>query len=84
MKKHKARIFFLMHFFVLGITYTVLANEPDSVYLFSYVTMKDQGSSGLHFAWSEDGKQWNQVSNEYGFVKSDYGQWGSEKKMKSP
>ncbi|MEO6729655.1 MAG: alpha-L-arabinofuranosidase, partial [Ferruginibacter sp.] len=84
MQKNNTRILFLMLFLAVGINQTVLANEPDSVYLFSYVTIKDQGSSGLRFAWSEDGKQWNQVSNEYGFVKSDYGPWGAEKKMNSP
>lgn len=31
------------------------ANQPDSVYLFSYA--KHGGTSGLRFAWSADGKQ---------------------------
>jgi alpha-L-arabinofuranosidase len=59
-------------------------NEPDSVYLFSYATVKDQGRSGLHFAWSNDARNWNLVGNEFGYVKSDYGQWGSQKQMNSP
>jgi len=61
-----------------------LMNEPDSVYLFSYATPKDNGHSGLHFAWSADKKTWNLVGNEYGYVKCDYGEWGSQKQMNSP
>jgi hypothetical protein len=40
-------IHFLMLFLTLAINQTVLANEPDSVYLFSYATVKDKGHSGL-------------------------------------
>ncbi len=60
------------------------ANEPDSVYLISYATAKDHGKSGLHFAWSADRKQWTPVGNEFGYVKCDYGEWGSQKQMNSP
>ncbi|OQP58275.1 alpha-L-arabinofuranosidase [Niastella vici] len=62
----------------------LLANEPDSVYLFAYTTIKDKGRSGLHFAWSADRKKWNLVGNEYGYVKCDYGPWGEEKQMHTP
>lgn len=78
------RIHFLMLFLTLAINQTVLANEPDSVYLFSYATVKDKGHSGLHFAWSVDGKKWNLVGNEYGFVKCDYGPWAQQKQINSP
>lgn len=77
------RIFFLL-FILMGIDKALLANEPDSVYLFSYTTIKDKGRSGLHFAWSADGKSWNLVGNEYGYIKCDYGPWGEEKQMHSP
>lgn len=77
-------IHFLMLFLTVAINQTVLANEPDSVYLFSYATVKDKGHSGLHFAWSVDGKNWNLVGNEYGFVKCDYGPWGQQKQINSP
>ncbi|MBC7948546.1 MAG: carbohydrate binding domain-containing protein [Chitinophagaceae bacterium] len=53
-------------------------DEPDSVYLFSY------GTNGLRFAWSLDNVTWNSIGNGYAYVKSDYGRWGSEKKMITP
>jgi len=53
-------------------------NEPDSVYLFSY------GTNGLKFAWSRDKKEWTSIGNGYSYVKSDYGQWGSQKRMIAP
>jgi len=59
-------------------------NEPDSVYLFSYATTKSNNHNGLHFAWSTDNKKWTEVGNEFSFVRSDYGRWGSEKRMISP
>jgi len=59
-------------------------NNPDSVYLFSYTTLKNNSHNGLHFAWSRDMEHWESIGNEYGYLKSDYGRWGSEKKMFSP
>ncbi|MGQ1946441.1 alpha-L-arabinofuranosidase C-terminal domain-containing protein [Geofilum sp. OHC36d9] len=56
----------------------------DSVYLFAYATTKNDNHNGLHFAWSDDGKHWNTIGPEFAFIKSDYGAWGSEKKMFSP
>jgi len=53
-------------------------NEPDSAYLFAY------NVNGLRFAWSLDKQHWAPVGNNYTFLKSDYGRWGSEKKMISP
>ncbi|MBE6287066.1 MAG: alpha-L-arabinofuranosidase [Mediterranea massiliensis] len=59
------------------------ANEPDSVYLFSYA--KANGTTGLRFAWSVDGEnEWMSVSDGFDYVKSDYGPWGSGKKMFTP
>ncbi len=60
------------------------ANEPDSVYLFSYASGKNNNHNGLHFAWSRDKKSWYSIGNEFSFLKSDYGRWGSEKKMFTP
>lgn len=57
-------------------------NEPDSVYLFSYAMTKDAGRSGLQYAWSRDGEQWFPAGG--GYVKSDYGAWGAEKRMFRP
>ena len=59
-----------------------VANEPDSVYLFSYA--RADGQSGLRFAWSPDGSRWLSVADGYDYVKCDFGPWGSEKKMFSP
>ncbi|RXK86559.1 alpha-L-arabinofuranosidase C-terminal domain-containing protein [Filimonas effusa] len=60
------------------------ANVPDSVYLFSYATVKNGGRTGLQFAWSPDKKSWFNIGENYAFVKSDYGRWGSEKRMNQP
>ena len=60
------------------------ADEPDSVYLFSYATGKNNNHNGLHFAWSRDRETWHVIGNEYGYLRSDYGRWGSEKRMISP
>lgn len=60
------------------------ADEPDSVYLFSYVNNWNQGRNGLSLAWSTDQKEWKSIGNDYSFVKSDYGRWGSQKRMVTP
>jgi alpha-L-arabinofuranosidase len=57
---------------------------PDSVYLFSYATLKNDSHNGLHFAWSRDRQRWVSIGNEYSYLKSDYGQWGAQKKMLTP
>ncbi len=59
-------------------------NEPDSVSLFAYTTLADEGRSGLHFAWSPDGQTWFPVADKYAYVSSDYGRWGSQKRMFAP
>ncbi|NLO69697.1 MAG: alpha-L-arabinofuranosidase [Porphyromonadaceae bacterium] len=63
---------------------STLNSKPDSVYLLSYATTKNRGHNGLHYAWSHDGKSWNNVSNEFSFLRSDYGTWGAQKRMLSP
>lgn len=60
------------------------SNSPDSVFLFSYATLADKGHSGLHFAWSADKSTWNPIGDAYGYIRSDYGEWGSQKQMNSP
>ncbi|WP_412467408.1 alpha-L-arabinofuranosidase C-terminal domain-containing protein [Pedobacter sp. KLB.chiD] len=54
------------------------ANEPDSAYLFAY------NVNGLCFAWSLDKQNWTPIGNNHTFLQSDYGRWGSEKKMITP
>lgn len=53
-------------------------------YLFSYFTDKNNNRNGLHFAWSSDGYRWTAIGPEHSFLKSDYGSWGTEKKMRDP
>lgn len=57
---------------------------PHKVYLFAYATEKDKGHNGLHFAWSNDKKNWFAIGPEHPFLKCDYGRWGSEKRMLQP
>ena len=56
-----------------------VANEPDSVYLFSY--SHADGSGGLKLAWSPDGNRWFSVAEGSSFVNSDFGPWGQMKRM---
>lgn len=60
------------------------ANEPDSAYLFAYSSGKNNHHNGLHFAWSMDKKKWHSIGPESSFLRSDYGQWGTQKKMIDP
>lgn len=69
---------------ILSSSFQLFANEPDSAYLFSYATTKNAGHNGLHFAWSMDGKEWKTIGPEFGFVSSDFGAWGSQKRMLTP
>ena len=62
----------------------VFANEPDSAYIFSYATEINKGRNGLHFAWSVDNENWNQIGSEHSFLKSDFGSWGDQKRMIDP
>lgn len=65
--------------------FTVSAKNGDrKVYLFAYATNKNNGKNGLHFAWSSDKLNWHAVGPEYGFLKCDYGDWGSQKRMLAP
>ena len=57
---------------------------PDLVSLFAYATRGDDGRSGLRFAWSMDGKHWFEIGQNYGYLRCDYGRWGSQKKMLDP
>lgn len=57
---------------------------PDSVYLFSFATSGDDGRSGLRFAWSMDREKWFEVGRYFGYLRCDYGRWGSQKKMLDP
>ncbi|MFT4204765.1 MAG: alpha-L-arabinofuranosidase C-terminal domain-containing protein [Chitinophagaceae bacterium] len=63
-----------------AISIATYANQPDSVYLRFYAPQPD----GLRIAWSTDRQHWNDIGNHYLFLRSDYGPWGSGKKMWHP
>nr|WP_319397563.1 alpha-L-arabinofuranosidase C-terminal domain-containing protein [uncultured Carboxylicivirga sp.] len=60
------------------------ANEPDSAYVFSYATTKNNNHNGLHIAWSVDKENWHSIGPEFRFLASDFGRWGSQKRMLNP
>ncbi len=69
-------------------TVTILGSNaqprPEKVYLFSYSTGQNNDKNGLHFAWSADQQSWHEIGPLYSFVKSDYGDWSSQKRMLNP
>jgi len=62
----------------------VFANEPDSAYIFAYTSGKHNNTAGLHYAWSIDKQNWYTIGPEWRFLASDFGSWGSQKKMINP
>lgn len=62
----------------------VFANEPDSAYIFAYTSGKHNNSAGLQYAWSVDRENWHGIGPEFRFLGSDFGAWGSQKKMIKP
>ncbi len=61
-------------------TITININATD---LFSYST--PDGKSGLRLAWRADSTEaWQSLGNNFNFVSSDFGPWGSHKRMHSP
>lgn len=56
------------------------ASSPDQGYIFAYANQHN----GLFFAWSVDGKDWHPVGPDHSFLRSDYGPWGSAKRMYNP
>jgi alpha-L-arabinofuranosidase len=76
-KKHKKYVLGL-----LLVCFSAFANNPKEAYIFSYTSGKS--FDGLHFAWSIDQINWHPIGLEYSYIHSDYGRWGSEKRMVSP
>lgn len=74
MKKLIFALFFI-------ITLPILANHPDSVYLKAY---NPSPTDGVRVSYSSDKKTWINIGNNRNLFKSDYGPWGSEKKMYYP
>lgn len=60
---------------------TAMANHPDSVYIKTY---NPAPGDGLKVMYSADQKTWISIGNGMNLFKSDYGPWGSEKKMYYP
>lgn len=60
-------------------TLSVLAAQKDSVYIRAYCPTPTEG---FRIAYSSDQKTW--VNIDHNLFKSDYGPWGSEKKMYLP
>ena len=69
---------------IFSLVFSVNANEPDSAFVFSYTTDKQNNTSGLHFAWSTDNENLHSIGPEFRFLASDFGRWGTQKKMINP
>ncbi len=69
-------------YFLLLLPISLWANQPDSVFLFSYANAN--GQSGLLFAWSTDANEWFSIADRYNYVRCDFGPWGWQKKMFRP
>ncbi|WP_238480279.1 alpha-L-arabinofuranosidase C-terminal domain-containing protein [Mangrovibacterium lignilyticum] len=78
------KTYWLLAIFVLSVVGQGFANEPDSAYVFSYATIKNNGKNGLHYAWSIDRENWQSIGPEFRFLFCDFGTWGSQKRMLTP
>lgn len=79
----KGKIILIALFFLIqGLG--VFANEPDSAYIFAYTSGKHNNTAGLQIAWSVDRQNWHGIGPEFRFLGSDFGAWGSQKKMFEP
>ncbi len=77
-------LFLIISLFSLAFSCNIYANEPDSAYVFIYATSKNNHGNGLHYAWSLNQKDWHSIGPEFQFLFSDFGAWGSQKKMFDP
>lgn len=75
----------------LGLSATTLeahtpfpASQADSLFLRAYTIADNDYHTGLLIDWSADGQQWYNIGNRHVFVKSDYGNWGPQKRMLNP
>ncbi|MBF4472956.1 alpha-L-arabinofuranosidase C-terminal domain-containing protein [Flavobacterium sp. HJJ] len=78
----KQKKYFLGLLFAFFTAFSAFANNPKEAYIFSYTSGKS--FDGLHFAWSTDKINWHPIGPEYSYIHSDYGAWGSQKRMVSP
>ncbi len=85
--KNTIVLFLLFYYFIPGsinASIPKVTNEPDSAYIMAYSTSKNRGHNGLHFAWSTDRENWHPIGPEHSFLRSDFGRWGSQKRMIAP
>ena len=83
MNPNKFRTFVLCLFAFVAIN-NGYADPPDSVYIKAFTTGKNDHKNGLHIAYSTDQIVWTTIGGEFAFLKSDYGPWGSDKRMLNP
>jgi alpha-L-arabinofuranosidase len=57
--------------------YDPLPPSPRPIQLFAY-----ERDNRLYYAWNADGMEWHAI--DHGWLSSDYGAWGAEKKMHDP
>ncbi len=57
--------------------YDPLSPSPRPIQLFAY-----ERDNHLYYAWNADGMEWHAI--DHGWLSSDYGTWGAEKKMHDP
>ncbi|WP_018107999.1 alpha-L-arabinofuranosidase C-terminal domain-containing protein [Bacteroides propionicifaciens] len=84
MKKHKLIILFALLCIGVKSWSTPPPPTPNQAYLFAYNTDNKEGHGGIQFAWSSDQKVWHPVGDGFIFLRSDYGRWGSQKRMFHP
>lgn len=85
--KNKIILFLLLAFTLspgLSAKVSEQHNTPDSAYIFSYATHRDNNRNGLHVAWSTDRMEWYPIGPGHSYLRSDFGRWGSQKRMLSP
>ena len=59
-------------------------DDPGKAYLFAYTIEDSKDRHALYMAWSTDKLNWHAIGPQHAFVYSDYGTWGSEKRMHNP
>ncbi|MDR2129641.1 MAG: alpha-L-arabinofuranosidase [Odoribacteraceae bacterium] len=66
---------------LLGPGNAARADVRDSVFLRGCASDKDNYKHGLVFSWSPEMHEWHDVWSDHSFLRSDYGPWGSGKRM---
>jgi hypothetical protein len=69
----------LLLLLLLSLQLSAQTITQDSVYLFSYCSLKNDGKIGLQLAWSTDKNTWNSIGSDFGVLGSDYGTWGAQR-----